>query len=84
VFSQLVFAELLSILGNNDNSADFTYLNGRKGFLLILPQVKSLPTSMNHTQELRWIDGILHHLSGPEFKKDDGAEWLSYFFREKE
>jgi hypothetical protein len=35
-----IFTELLSILGNNDNSVDFTYLNIRKGHMLTIPQVK--------------------------------------------
>ena len=30
-----LFGELLTILGKNDNSVDFTYLNGRKGRVVI-------------------------------------------------
>ncbi len=62
---------------------DFTYLNGRKGRVVILPQVKSLPAFMEQARKLRWIDGMLDHLAAPGFDKDDAAEWLSYFLGEK-
>jgi hypothetical protein len=74
-----IFAELLSILGNNNNYVDFHYLNGRKGHVLIVPQVKSLHAFMEQARKLRWIDYMLEHLAGPGFEKDDAAEWLSYF-----
>jgi len=73
------FAELLSILGNNNNYIDFHYRNGRKRRVLILPQVKSLHAFMEQARKLRWIDCMLDHLSGPGFEKDDVTEWLSYF-----
>lgn len=73
-----IFGKLLSILGNNDSSVDFTYLNGRKGCMLIIPQVKSLPALMNQTRGLRWIDSMLDHLAGPGFDQDAPSEWLFY------
>ncbi len=57
---------------------DFTYLNGRKGRAVILPQVNSLPTFMEQARKLRWIDGLLDHMAASGFDKDDAAEWLSY------
>jgi hypothetical protein len=63
----------------NDNSLDFIYLNGRKGRVVTLPQVKSIPAFMEQARKLRWIDGMLDHLAAPGFDKDDAAEWLSYF-----
>ena len=74
-----IFAELLSILGNNNNYDDFHYLNGRKRRVLIVPQVKSLHAFMEQARKLRWIDYMLDHLAGPGFEKDDAVEWLSYF-----
>ncbi len=76
-------AQLLSTPGNNDNSFDFTYLNGRIRCMLIIPQVKSLPAFMEQARKLRWISSILDHLPGPGFEKDDAAEWPSHFLGKK-
>jgi hypothetical protein len=78
-----IFAELLSTLGNNNHYVDFHYLSGRKGRMLIVPQVKSIHAFMEQAQKLRWIDYMLEHLAGPGFEKDDAAEWLSYFLGKK-
>jgi hypothetical protein len=37
-----IFVELLSILGNKENSVDFTFANGKKSRVVLVPQIKSL------------------------------------------
>jgi hypothetical protein len=78
-----VFCELLSILGGNNNSVDFTYLNGQKGRVVMIPMAKSLSSFMDQAWKLRWIDSILDHMVPMGNDKDDAAEWLSFFLGKK-
>lgn len=78
-----VFCELLSILGGNNNTVDFTYLNGRKGRAVIIPMAKSLSNFMDQARKLRWIDSILDHIVPVGNDKDDAAEWMSFFLGKK-
>ncbi len=53
-----LFGELLTILGKKQNSVDFTYLNGKKGRVVIVSQVKSLPSFIEQARRLQWINSM--------------------------
>ncbi|MFN9979334.1 MAG: hypothetical protein ACK53Y_05450, partial [bacterium] len=74
---------MLSILGGNNNSVDFTYLNGQKGRVVMIPMAKSLSSFMDQAWKLRWIESIMDHIASPGTDNDAAAEFLSYFLGKK-
>jgi hypothetical protein len=62
----VIFGDLISLLGKSDKSIDFVYGNGKCGHAIIVPQAKSQISFMEYARKFKWVESMLEYVVGQD------------------